>query len=96
MLLEGQSILTNKANEYLFIACYPDQEVKLLLLSQLQPLLLLENWVGLWVGVQPTNTTKPKIRRRKDLLLLAASKENTWDLSQSSVSQNSKSGEVLR
>ena len=46
------------------------------------------------VGVQPKDTTKPKTERRKDLLL-AASKENTGDLSQSSVSPNSKIGEVL-
>ena len=50
--------------------------------------------VDLLVGVKPTDTTKPKIRRRKDLLL-AASKENTGDLSQSSVSLNSKIGKVF-
>ena len=44
------------------------------------------------VVVQPKNTTKPKIRRKKDLLLLAVSKENTEDLSQSSVSLNRKLG----
>ena len=55
---------------------------------------LLENWVRLLVGVEPIDTPKPKIRRRKDLLL-AASKENTGDLSQSSVSPDSKTGEVL-
>ena len=33
--------------------------------------------------------------QREDLLLLVASKENTGDLSQSSVSLNSKTGEVL-
>ena len=41
------------------------------------------------------DTTKPKIGRRKDLLLLAPSKENTGDLSQSNVSPDSKIGEVL-
>ena len=46
------------------------------------------------VGVEPEDTTKPEIRRRKDLLL-AASKENTRHLSQSSV-LNSKIGKVLR
>ena len=49
-------------------------------------LLLSENWVYLLVGVEPIETTKPKIGRRKDLLLLAAGKQNTGDHSQSSVS----------
>ena len=57
-------------------------------------LVLPENWVHLLVGVEPKDTNKPKIGRRK-YLLLAASKENTGDLSQSSVSSNSKAGEVL-
>ena len=38
------------------------------------------------VGEESRDTIKLKHRRRKDLLLLAASKENTEDLSQSSVS----------
>ena len=42
-----------------------------------------------WVS-QPKDTNKPKTERRKDLLSLAASKENTRDLSQSSVSLNKK------
>ena len=42
-----------------------------------------------WVS-QPKDTNKPKTERRKDLLLLAASKENTGDLSQSSVSLNNR------
>ena len=37
------------------------------------------------VTVEPTGTTKPKMGRRKDLLL-AVSKKNTRDLCQSSVS----------
>jgi hypothetical protein len=41
-----------------------------------------------WVS---KDTTKPKIRRRKDLLL-GAGKENSGDLSQSAVSPNSKLG----
>ena len=53
-----------------------------------------KNWVRLLVGIKPKDTTKPKIGRRKDLLL-AATKENTGGLSQSSVSSNSKIGEVL-
>ena len=43
---------------------------------------------------EPIDTTKPKIRRRKELLL-AASKENTGKFSQSSVSLDSKMGEIL-
>ena len=57
-------------------------------------LFLLKNWVYLLVRVEPKDTTKSKVGRRKDLLL-AASKENTRDLSQISVSPNSKIGEVL-
>ena len=56
-------------------------------------LMLPQNWVRLLVDVEPKDTTKPKIGRRKDLLL-AASKGNTADLSQSSVSPNSKIGDV--
>ena len=47
------------------------------------------------VGVEAKDKTKPKIGRRKDLSLPAASKENTRGLSQSSVSLNCKTGEVL-
>ena len=57
--------------------------------------MLPENWVRLLVGVEPKDTTKAESGRRKDLLL-AASKENTRDLSQSSVSPNSKVGEVFK
>lgn len=53
------------------------------------------NWVRLQVGVKPKDTTQSKIGRRKDFLLPAASKENMRDLCQSSVSQDSKKGEVL-
>ena len=42
------------------------------------------------VTVSSKDKTKPKIGRRKDLLLFAASKENTGDLCQSSVSQKSE------
>ena len=56
--------------------------------------MLTKNLVHLFVGVKSKDTTNPKIERRKDLLL-AASKENTGDLPQSSVSQNCKTGEVL-
>ena len=41
------------------------------------------------VGVEPKDTTKPKSRRRKDLSQ-AASKENTGDLSESSVSPTAR------
>ena len=47
------------------------------------------------VGEESRDTIKLKHRRRKDLLLLAASRENSRALSQSSVSLNSKIGEVL-
>ena len=56
--------------------------------------MLPESWVHLLVGVEPKDTIKLKSDRRKDLLL-AASKANTGDLSQSSVSMNSKIGAVL-
>lgn len=45
-------------------------------------LLLPENWVPFFVNVDPIDTIKLKIGRRKDLLLLAACKENTRNLSQ--------------
>lgn len=54
--------------------------------------MLPENWVLLLVGVKPKNPTKPKRGRKKDLLLLVASKNNTRDLSQSSASLNNKMG----
>ena len=44
------------------------------------------------VDVEPKDTTKPKIRRRKDLLLLAAGQENTGNLSQSSLPGTAKLG----
>ena len=44
------------------------------------------------MGEEPRDTTKLKQRRRKGLLLLAASKENTEDRSQSNVSQTAKLG----
>ena len=47
------------------------------------------------VDVKPLDATKPKIRRRKYLLLLAASKENTGDLSQNGIFLSSKIGAVL-
>ena len=45
-------------------------------------------------GVETRDTVKTKVERNKDLLL-TASKENTRDLFQSSVSPNSKTGGVL-
>lgn len=56
---------------------------------------LPENWVHLLVGIKPLDTTKVKNRERKDLLLLAASKWDPGDLSQSNVSPNGKVGEFL-
>ena len=43
-----------------------------------QKSLLPQNWVQLFLGVKPKDITKPKIGRRKGLLL-AASKENTGE-----------------
>ena len=54
----------------------------------------MNNCVCLLVGDEPKETTKVKMRRRKDLFL-AASKENTRDLSQSSISLNCTMGQVL-
>jgi len=56
--------------------------------------MLSENWVYLLVSFKPKNTTKPKMGRRMNLLL-AASKDNTGDLSQSSISSNHVTGEDL-
>ena len=55
-------------------------------------ILLPKIWVHFLVGVKPKDITKPKIGRRKDFLLLAANKENTETLSQSSVSPTAKLG----
>ena len=46
------------------------------------------------MGVEPKDTTRPKVRRRKDLLLVA-SKENTGDLFRSSIFPNSEIEAVL-
>ena len=54
--------------------------------------LLPQSWFFLLLDVKPIVTNKPKIRRRKDLLLLAASKENIKNLSQSSISPLAKLG----
>ena len=57
---------------------------------------LLPNiWVHLLVGDEPEDTTKSRIRRQKDLLLLAVSKETTGDLSQNGISLSSKTGAVV-
>ena len=57
-------------------------------------ILLPQNLVYLLVGVEPNDTTKPKIRKRK-YLLLAAGKDNAGDLSQRNVSPNIKTRGVL-
>lgn len=57
-------------------------------------LLSPDNWICLLVGDKPRDAAKPKSRRRKDLLL-APSKDNTEDVSQSAVSQNSRIRGVL-
>ena len=53
------------------------------------------NWAHLSVGVEPVGTTKPKLRRREDLLLLSASKKSTGDLAQSNISPDGKLAEIL-
>ena len=53
-------------------------------LSSSNVLLLPEYWVHFLIHVEPKDTTKPKSRKRKDLLL-AAGKESLGDLSQSSL-----------
>ena len=58
--------------------------------------MLPENWVHLSAGAELIDTTKPSIGRSKNLLLLAASKQNTRDLFQSSIFPNSEIEEVLR
>ena len=40
--------------------------------------MLPENWVCLLKGDEPKDTIKPKIRRRKDLLLVADEENTTW------------------
>ena len=57
-------------------------------------LVLIENWIFLLVDVKLKDTTKPKSERRKDLFL-AANKENTRDLSQSSISLKCTMRKVL-
>jgi len=52
-----------------------------------------ENWVSLLMDVEPKDTVKSKIGRRKDLLLQIG--RTLGNLSQGSVSLNSKAGEVL-
>ena len=54
----------------------------------------LDNYVHLLVSVEPNDTAQSKSRRRKDLFL-AASKENSGDRPQSSVSLDSKIGKIL-
>ena len=57
--------------------------------------MLPKTWVNLLVGVKPIDITKPEMRRRKDLVLFAASKENTKDPSQSTGCPNTTIGDVL-
>lgn len=57
--------------------------------------MLPENWVCLFLGVEPIDTIKPKKGKRRDLLLLAANKKKPGDISQSRASLNSKTGEYF-
>ena len=54
--------------------------------------LLSENWICLLVDVKPLYATKLKIRKRKYLLLLAASNENTWIFPKAVSPQKAKLG----
>ena len=51
--------------------------------------LLPENWVHLLVGLKPVNKMNPDIRR-EGLYLLAATRKNIRNFSQSSVSLSSR------
>jgi len=57
--------------------------------------MLPENSVQLFVGVKPKDAKETEIRRNKKKLLLVTSKMNIRNHSQSSISLNSKIGEVL-
>lgn len=57
--------------------------------------MLPENWVCLFLGVEPIDTIKPKKGKRRDLLLLAANKKKPGDISQSRASLHSKTGEYF-
>ena len=59
--------------------------------NQYRLIMLPENCVCLLVGIEPKDTTKPKSRRKKDLLL-AASEENTRDLPKAVSPQTAKLG----
>ena len=57
--------------------------------------LLPENWVHLLVVLKSANKMKPDIKRRKSLYLFVVSRKNIRNFSKSSVSLNSRIGEVL-
>ena len=52
--------------------------------------LLPEDWVHLLVGLKPVNKMNLDIRRREGLYLLAATRKNIRNFSQSSVSSTAK------
>ena len=52
--------------------------------------LLPEDWVHLLVGLKLVNKMNPDIRRREGLYLLAATRKNIRNFSQSSVSLSSR------
>ena len=78
--------IMQEARKFVYVACKNEVNPKI-------KGVLPENRVCLLVDVEPKDTIKPK-SRRKDLLL-ATSKENTWNLSQRSVFPDSKLWEVL-
>ena len=74
-------------------------KLELIILPILGTGLETEGWVCLLVYIEPKDTTKPKNRRRKDLffakkVFIPCCKENTRDLSQSSVSPTAKLGKI--
>ena len=62
------------------------------LVHSLLPEMFPYNWVHLLVVVESENTIKPNSGKRKDLLLLSASKENTRDLPKIGFLQTAKLG----
>ena len=87
--LEGYSLSDLKESDMTEHAC---MTYDILLVAFL---LLPENWVHVLVGTEPKETPKPKFGGRRELLL-AEGKNTTEDLSQSSISPNSKIGQGFK
>ena len=87
--LEGYSLSGLKESDMTEHAC---RTYDILLVAFL---LLPENWVHVLVGTEPKEKPKPKFGGRTELLL-AESKNTSEDLSQSSISPNSKIGQGFK